>query len=247
MNIDFDPAIDYYKALGVAPTATADEIKKAWRKLAKQYHPDSTGGDAKKAARFKTMSAAYEVIGDEKKRAQYDQLRRAGYNQGGGRGARPGAGFGGFGGTGPGGFGGAGNIDINDLFGMFSGGMPGRGGVRVESFSHDMDDAPPRETTVRASDGSLLTRKGNDYYSDVRIPFDHAMLGTVVSIATADGRVSAKIPPGTGSGKKLRLKGKGPHGGDHFVTVHIDVPRELDTEGQRLVGQLAAHLAKSRK
>ena len=70
-QIDFDPSVDYYKALGVTNKATADEIKKAYRKLAKTYHPDSTGGDKAKEKRFKEISNAYDVVGDEKKRFSF--------------------------------------------------------------------------------------------------------------------------------------------------------------------------------
>src|SRR5439155_5715981 len=81
-QIDFDPAVDYYKALGVTAKATADEIKKAYRKLAKQFHPDSTGGDKAKESRFKDISNAYDVLGDAKKRKLYDEIRAGGFANG---------------------------------------------------------------------------------------------------------------------------------------------------------------------
>jgi molecular chaperone DnaJ len=114
MSIDFDPTIDYYKALGVDPKASADDIKKAYRKLAKQFHPDSTGGDKTKEQRFKDIGNAYDVLGDPKRRAQYDEVRAMGGRR---RPASPAAGPGGASGN-------PGQVwDLGDLFSqMFAGG-----------------------------------------------------------------------------------------------------------------------------
>ena len=110
MSLDFDPTKDHYKVLGVDPKATADDIKKAYRRLATQNHPDSTGGDKAKEARFKEISNAYDVLGDAKKRSHYDAIRQGGF-----AGARAG------GGPFPGGFPGAGGFRP-------AGGRPAPGG-----------------------------------------------------------------------------------------------------------------------
>src|SRR5215468_8191130 len=114
-QIDFDPSVDYYKALGVPQSATAEEIKRAYRKLAKAYHPDSTGGDKAKESRFKDISNAYDVLGDPKKKQLYDQIRASG-------GGLPG---GVYTSSGPG----PGVFDLGDLFSQFfsSSGGGGRG------------------------------------------------------------------------------------------------------------------------
>ena len=107
---------DYYDVLGVSKTSTADEIKKAYRKLARQYHPDVNKDNPDAAEKFKECSEAYSVLSDETKRAQYDQFGHAAFENGGGAGAGAG-GFGGFGGSG----------GMEDIFDMFFGGQ-GRGG-----------------------------------------------------------------------------------------------------------------------
>ena len=265
MNIDFDPTVDHYKVLGVDPKASTAEIKKAYRKLAKQYHPDSTGGDKRKEIRFKEVSSAYEILGDEKKRARYDEVREAirsgRYRQGP---AGPGAGpFAGAGGAGP-------QVwDLSDLFAQFfQGGAQGQaqgpGGVHIEVEEWPFGAAgprtqrsrrrapptpePPVDRKVRASDGTWVTVKGQDVHSDLRLPFQDAILGTVREIATIDGTSSVKIPPGTSSGQKLRLRGKGVGGkGDHYVTIQIDVPKDLDDEARRRLVDLVTHLKSSPK
>ena len=251
-QIDFDPSVDYYKALGVPQSASAEEIKRAYRKLAKANHPDSTGGDKAKESRFKDIQNAYDVLGDTKKRTMYDEIRA---NGGLPRGF-PGGGY-----TYSSQGGGPGVFDLGDLFSQFFSGGAGRGG-RVHVEHVDFEDGRSRsrrrrrdaqdaefEQTVKASDGSWLRVDGNDVSSDIRIAFDRAILGTVATVATIDGKAEVKIPPGTSSGKKLRLRGKGmpDHAGgygDHYVTVQIDVPHELDDEARKLLGQLATRLRK---
>ncbi len=252
-QIDFDPGVDYYKALGLTEKATADEIKKAYRKLAKANHPDSTGGDKAKESRFKDISNAYDVLGDAKKRDLYDQIRAGG---GGMPRGFPGGGVYTQQGPGPGVF------DLGDLFGQFFSNDPRRsaadrgGRVRVEHI--DMDDDPRGRRRrrsdgsdaepVKASDGTVLRVEGRDVFSDVRIAFDRAMLGTVATVATIDGKAEVKVPPGTSSGKKLRLRGKGlpdrTGAGDHYITVQIDVPAELDDEAKKQLVQLVTHIRK---
>jgi len=260
-QIDFDPSIDFYKALGVSEKATADEIKKAYRKLAKANHPDSTGGDKKKESRFKDISNAYDVLGDEKKRALYDQIRAGG-------GSPFGAGLGGNpfqdarGRTVYTQQGGPGVFDLGDLFSQFfsqGGPQAGRAGrarseddePRQQRVKRPTEDAE-FESKVKAADGSWLDVKGADVYSDVRISFDSAMLGTVATVPTVDGKAEVKVPPGTSSGKKLRLRGKGVPDrsgqvGDHYITVHIDVPGTLDEESKKLLAQLVTRLRKNKQ
>ncbi|HEY7478700.1 MAG TPA: molecular chaperone DnaJ [Actinomycetota bacterium] len=147
---------DYYVVLGVPKNAGADEIKRAYRKLAQRYHPDAKPGDQEAEERFKEISAAYDVLGDEDKRAQYDRVREmgaAGFGRGPAGG--PGAGFGGA----PGGFryeqvdlG-----DLQDLLGGMFGGRAGRG-------------------------GRARSTRGADLETDVRLSFDDAMHGVTVPV-----------------------------------------------------------------
>jgi molecular chaperone DnaJ len=146
---------DYYQVLGVPKNASAAEIKKAYRKLAQQFHPDANPGNAQAEERFKEISAAHDVVGDEDKRKQYDQVRDM---------ASSGFGSGGFGGGFPGGgrvrfedVGGFGVDDLGDLFGGLFGGA-GRGRRRSQPV------------------------RGADLETDVTVSFDDAMSGTTVPV-----------------------------------------------------------------
>ncbi|KAB8190392.1 molecular chaperone DnaJ [Nonomuraea phyllanthi] len=170
---------DYYAVLGVPKTATAEEIKKAYRKLARQYHPDSNQGDATKEAKFKEVSEAYDVLSDGKRRKEYDEARTL-FGSGVG-GQRPGGGggfsfdFGDlFGGTGQSTGGGAGER-LGDLFG----GLFNRGGGST------------RTTTTRP-------RRGQDIESEVTLTFTEAAEGTTVSLRLTSSAACAACT-GTGA------------------------------------------------
>ncbi|MBR2869615.1 MAG: molecular chaperone DnaJ [Clostridia bacterium] len=139
---------DYYEVLGVSKNATEDELKKAYRKKAKEYHPDLNPGDAQAEAKFKEANEAYEVLSDSQKRARYDQFGHAGVD--------PNYGAGGAGGYG-GGFGGGGfDFDLGDIFGSFFGGGFGGGG---------------RQSNPNAP------RRGEDIQTRVTISFEDAAKG----------------------------------------------------------------------
>jgi molecular chaperone DnaJ len=171
---------DYYNVLGVSATATQDEIKKQYRKLAKKYHPDTNSNDPKAAERFKEISEAYQTVGDAEKRKQYDQMRQLGAFGGfGGSGARPSA----RGGGGPAGATGGINMEdidigglggLGDLFGSMFGG--GTGGAR----------ARPRGP-----------QRGQDVEASLEVPFRTAALGGTVPVQL---EVTEECPTCHGSG-----------------------------------------------
>ena len=155
---------DFYRELGVASGASQDEIKKAYRKLARELHPDANPGDAKAEARFKSVSEAYGVLSDEKKRREYDETRAL-FAGGGGAAGFPG-GFPG----GAGGFPGGGQtFDMGDLFGNTGGAGPGLGDLLGGIFG----GAGGRGTRASATRG----QRGADVESELRIDFTQAVTG----------------------------------------------------------------------
>ena len=163
---------DFYKELGVASGASQDEIKKAYRKLARELHPDKNPGDTKAEARFKAVSEAYGVLADEKKRREYDETRALFAGGGGGFAGFPGGGGGFSGGGFPGG-GGAQTFDMGDLFGNTGGAGPDLGDLLGGIF---------RGAGARGGRSTTGSRRGADVESELRIGFDQAVRGAEVPI-----------------------------------------------------------------
>lgn len=202
---------DPYKELGVSRGASADEIKKAFRKLAKELHPDKNPGNTAADERFKRITAAFDLLGDAEKRAKFDRGEidadgREQFRGGGGR-----SGPGGFGGGSPGG-GGAGfeNIDLDELFGMFGGRPGGRPGGRT---------GPVRGQDIRAT---------------LEISLEDSIAGATRRIQFSDGRtLDVTIPKGAADGQVIRLRGQGAPGrggaaGDALIELKI-APHPLYT------------------
>ena len=303
---------DYYQTLEVPKTAAPEEIKKAFRKLARKFHPDTAKDKKAAEEKFKEINEAYEVLGDPEKRKKYDEFGPdwqqtgppPGWQQ---RGAGPGAG--GMRGGPSGGvefeFGGTGFSDFFEQ--MFGGGSSGgRGGYRsfeerpqrgedVEAdimvtleealhgstrpISFRRGDSQKIETyTVKipkgiregqrirlagqggsgasgGGSGDLYLRvklqrhpdfevDGSDLVYDLEVPAWDAVLGCDVHVPTLQGRAKLKLPPGTPSGKKLRLPGMGlpikdGNRGDLYAIVAITVPESVDSEEKSLWEKIA--------
>jgi curved DNA-binding protein len=210
---------DYYEVLGIARTASEDEIKKAYRKLARQYHPDRNPGDKKAEANFKEMQEAYSILSDKEKRAKYDQFGFAG------PGGMPGAGPGGFGfdpaGFDPGAFDAADLGEVLRRFGM-GGGAEG----------------PARR-------GKRQRRPAQDQEAEANIPFLTAALGGRITLDIGGQSVELKVPAGVEEGKRLRLGGQGPGGGDLYLRLHIEPHAYFRRDGNSIVLDVPLSLAEA--
>lgn len=228
---------DYYQVLGVGKTAKQDEIKKAYRKLARQYHPDVNPNDPNAEEKFKDINEAYQVLSDEEKRKKYDQFgsQWKQYQQTGGRAedfdwsqwtsqGQPGGtqyrsvspeefeqmfggSFGGF----------------SDFFETLFGGM---GGARST-----------RQTSRRANPQAM--RRGQDIEHPVDITLEEAFYGTTRLLSFEGGRrIEAKIPSGVKSGSKIRLSGQGaggaPGAGDLYLKINVLPHTKFERDGDHL-------------
>ncbi|MBI5070282.1 MAG: J domain-containing protein [Deltaproteobacteria bacterium] len=264
------PPRDLYSVLGVPRGASADEIRKAYRRLAHKYHPDKNPGNKQSEEKFKEVTAAHEVLSDPKRRKLYDEFGadslRTGFDaaradqyrqwrqQGSGGGGSP-FDFGGFGG---GGAGGGGSFDFGSIFEQIFGGgaartarAPSRGEDVRATVDVELADAvrgaerdlrvdgrtlrvkiPPGVTDgsqirltgqgnpgggapgdlyleVRLRPHPLVRREGRDLYLDLPVTVPEAVQGAEVTLPTFEGPVRLRVPPGSQSGTRLRLKGKG--------------------------------------
>ena len=303
---------DYYDVLGVNRDAKIAQIKSAYRKLARKFHPDvNKEPDAEE--KFKEATEAYAVLSDSEKRKLYDRFGHAGVS---------GAGPGGPGGRRPGGPGGGFSVNIEDLFGggggfmgmsleeilaslgeRHGGARPGarrpaarRGadmeyparleflqavhGTTISLRLQSPDAKGPEETlhikippgiadggkvrvrgkghpgrggargdlyiVVRVGPHPYFRRQGNDIHVTVPVSITEAVLGAKVDVPTLDGTMTVKIPPGTGSSRRLRLRGKGVGGrdgtsrGDQYVEIRIVPPPAVSDAGRKLLEEFQA-------
>jgi DnaJ-class molecular chaperone len=222
---------DYYEVLGVPRDASAEQVKKAYRNLARKYHPDVNPGDKGAEAHFKEAQAAYDVLGDSEKRAMYDKFGHAGFQGAGAYGPRTGAWDYRASQAPPGG---GATFDFSDLF--------GGGGGNVHFGTDETSDAgggffEELMSRVRgggatgASRGRRSPAATPPTEAELTIPFETAVKGgtTSIELSRSDGRREAldvKIPPGTDTGTRLRLRGRGdaaPGGSPGDLIIRVTV------------------------
>ncbi len=218
---------DYYKILGVERSANADDVRKAYRKLAMKYHPDRNPGDKQSEEKFKEINEAYQVLSDTQKRARYDQLGSA-YSNWQQRGGTPGdfdwsqwfAGQQGASGA-PGGV----HVEygnLNDLFG-------GQGGQDIFSdfFRSIFGGMGGAQTATRS-------RSRPAYQQPVTISLDEAYHGATRTLQGEDRRLDVRIPAGVKTGSKVRVAGAGPDGSDLYLIVEVADDPKFEREGDDL-------------
>ncbi len=221
---------DYYNVLGVEKKASEGDIKKAYRKLAQQYHPDRNPDNKAAQEKFKEINEAYEVLGDAQKRQKYDALG-ANYQQWQRYGGQGGFDWGQFARQGAGGT----RVEYGDLNEMFG----GSGGDFSEFFQSIFGGSPGAGTRTRTR-AQPRTRRGGDMEQPVSVTLEEAYNGTK-RVVQKDGRkVEASIPAGVSSGQRVRLPGAGRAGvnggtaGDLFLIVEVAPHPTFERKGDDL-------------
>ncbi|MBD2159727.1 MAG: DnaJ C-terminal domain-containing protein [Limnothrix sp.] len=246
---------DYYAVLGLTKTASAEEIKKTYRRLARKYHPDLNPGDKQAEARFKEVNEAYEVLSDADKRQKYDRFGQ--YWQQADRAGQA------WGGTGAGGagfddfeFGRYGSFDefINELLGRFGG--PGAAGTRSSSYNYRSGTGSNYSGNYNSSNfGGGFSGFGDvggfgpqsaagDREATLALSFGEAFNGTQKRLSLGAETITVRIPPGAKPGSKIRLKGKGQYDpysrqrGDLYLKVSLNSHNFFQFEGDTLVCEI---------
>lgn len=225
---------DYYKILGVDKSATQQEIKKAYRKLAAKYHPDKNPDDPSSEEKFKEVGEAYEVLKDPEKRKLYDQAgadwkryRQADNNTGdfdwsqyarerGGRRQRV-------------------NVDMNDIFGDQRSTETGTGSPFSSFFENLFGGGFQQQTSQHRR---TRQQPGQDTAASITLPLEELFTDTQKTFKINGEKVKINIPAGFEDGKRLKLKGRGNKSdfgntrGDLYLKIHVDVPDDVERKGQ---------------
>ena len=242
-------AEDYYKTLGVPRSASQADIQKAYRELARKYHPDMNPDDKTAKKKFQKVQAAFDVLNNSEKREMYDRygssfetMGPGGPQQGGAWGAGQPGGFAG----GPGGF----NVEDIDLS-QFLGERFGQEGPGVGDIFGQF-----RRAAGKFRKPSATPRRGGDIEQELQVPFATAIAGGEVQIAVqhADGKtetLAVKIPPGIEDGKKIRIRGQGQPAargaapGDILLTIRVAPHRCFQRHGSQLHVKVPVTLAEA--
>ena len=220
---------DFYKVLGVSKDADEATIKKAYRKLARTWHPDQNKGNPEAEERFKEIGEAYTILSNPEQRQQYDAIRSMGAG-----GFRGGAGGGG-----------ASGVNFEDLFGAFGGGNGGN--VRFSTSGggagFNLDDILGAFGGFGGAHGSpyqQAPQKGEDLHASTRITLKQSLSGVNIKLAVSGKPMTVKVPKGIKDGQSVRLRGKGKasinggSAGDLIVTIHVEGDPVYSREGNDL-------------
>ncbi len=206
---------DYYAVLGVPKSASAKEIKKAYRKLAQQHHPDKNPGDGAAESRFKEASEAYDVLSDPDTRREYDHVREMGYFVGG-----------------PGG--GQQYVRVGDIFGS-------PGGSPFDLFTGVGGTSGLNDLFGRAGRDPQRPMRGRDVSVETSLSFHDAVSGTTKEVVAGGTGIKVKIPQGIDDGARIRVRGKGEPGvnggprGDLYVQVRVAEHPVFGRNGKNLM------------
>lgn len=220
---------DFYKVLGVSKDADEATIKKAYRKLARTWHPDQNKGNPEAEERFKEIGEAYTVLSNPEQRQQYDAIRAMGAG-----GFRGGAGGGG-----------ASGVNFEDIFGAFGGGNGGnvRFSTSGSGAGFNLDDILGAFGGFGGAHGSpyqQAPQKGEDLHASTRITLKQSLSGVNIKLAVSGKPMTVKVPKGIKDGQSVRLRGKGKasinggSAGDLIVTIHVEEDPVYSREGNDL-------------
>lgn len=220
---------DFYKVLGVSKDADEATIKKAYRKLARTWHPDQNKGNPEAEERFKEIGEAYTVLSNPEQRQQYDAIRAMG--AGGFRGGAGGAG--------------ASGVNFEDIFGAFGGGNGGnvRFSTSGSGAGFNLDDILGAFGDFGGAHGSpyqQAPQKGEDLHASTRITLKQSLSGVNIKLAVSGKPMTVKVPKGIKDGQSVRLRGKGKasinggSAGDLIVTIHVEEDPVYSREGNDL-------------